>query len=255
MIVSTCSGLSPSSNEMTVSTNFGSPNLNDLANVPNLTSTPHNTTKHPETIYNLEVPNTENVSNNSNRQFSVSSETKRNMLNSIKKNLNHDLDDLDYREEEKVEEKFYDHNESTHSATTKDQELKEAVNIRKQFSDLDDKKDKGLIQINLRLNSKFNGQKSIFKYLKYTVILSFGLVFIWFLISCTTSLTNSKIMSKLNDNINLSIQSVSNGLKSFLFQSNSSNLRWIQWPLRSPNSTCLSVDPIFSWFFSKYKKN
>lgn len=57
----------------------------------------------------------------------------------------------------------------------------------------------------------------------------------------------SRVVARLNDNLSaLNRRFVSLvGLES--------SYRWVSWPIRSPNSNVLSLDPLISWFFSQYE--
>lgn len=105
-------------------------------------------------------------------------------------------------------------------------------------------------------------KKSIY----YIITLVFiGFCFIMFVISiiqygrCNLSApvgTNcqySAILTRLNDNF-LAVNRRLLGYVPFMGGA-SSNYRWISWPIASPNSTNLSFDPLFSWFFSQYEAN
>lgn len=101
----------------------------------------------------------------------------------------------------------------------------------------------------------------------FTITIIFiGFCLIMFIISviqyvhCNLTLTNSianncqysRIVSRLNDNF----VAMNRRLLSYvplLGGTVNANYRWISWPIYSPNSTNMIVDPLFSWFFSQYE--
>lgn len=60
----------------------------------------------------------------------------------------------------------------------------------------------------------------------------------------------SRIVSRLNDNLS----AINRRLWSVV-SAGTGGYRWVSWPIYSPNSNAIAVDPLFSWFFRQYEPN
>jgi hypothetical protein len=206
-----------------------------------------------------------------NSHSSLSSESKKYMLNSISKNVEDDDDDNndvvmkerkednnnddeeeddeededeeDYKDhvENESEEQFYDHNEQ----------------LNKQFS-----AENAATSSYLKLARRTGPSKKYSIYWLITITLAGTLLLVIVVsfvkyLNCNLT-TSSRSVVAANCHFTKAVTSTVNTLSYRVsslipYFSSNSHYRWISWPISAPNSTKLNLDPLISWFFSKYE--
>lgn len=289
-----------------------SPNSSDLYSKQNLTSTPQSTASSssspPQSDANesskqqmlttaesnldtssqskrlLDVADNHSTAANKTPRSSLSSESKKYMLNAISKNLEHYDDDDNHNHPDDARnthdgEQFCDHiGEDNHHDEERFYDHDELTEISKQFVNnhnppLTSVQNSSMVDPHHLIDkitsvepigSPKKPKYSIYSVMTITLIGCFAFIFTVSLCKYTHCwYTGRPLGCNMSCTLSNSIVSTVNGISqrvgSFLpFVNRSANYRWISWPLGSTSAAVtskLNLDPLISWFLSKYEAN